>query len=451
MPQLDTITAIATPLGLGGIGIIRLSGPQSWAIGLQLTSLTTPQPRYVYFRSLNHPHSGEKLDEGCVTFFQSPASYTGEDVVEIQVHASPLILKLILEATLALGARLAQAGEFTKRAFIHGKLDLTKAESVIDLIHAQSNQAHAVALNHLKGGLYKQITLMRSRLMRLLEQMEGSIDFPEEVEAIERPYLKSELTQITKTLQHMIRLQDFGKHIQLGVQCVIVGKPNVGKSSLFNQILGENRAIISPIAGTTRDFLEAQIELGGLLFRLIDTAGVRKTTDMIEHLGVKKVHTLLQKADVVLWMVDSSLPLSPEDMAIYDKIKRKKNLYLLLNKSDKKQTIQLPEILKNLPQLALSAKKGLHIQALKDRLYQDFSEKTQHLDHGLLCNVRQLHCIKEVKKALSQLLTSLTQGFEDAMLVIDLKQAILHLGEVTGEAMTEEVLDGVFSRFCVGK
>lgn len=450
MPQLDTISAIATPLGLGGIGIIRLSGSESWPIALQLTSLShPPQPRFVYLSTLSH--ANQKIDECCITFFKGPSSYTGEDVVEIQVHASPFILKLVLGATLELGARLATPGEFTKRAFIYGKLDLTKAESVIDLIHAENGQAHAVALNHLKGSLYKQISTMRQQLMSLLEQMEGSIDFPDEIDAIDRSHLKDTLKDVSKAIHRMIKLQDFGKHIVSGVNCVIVGKPNVGKSSLFNQFLGENRAIISPIAGTTRDFLEARIELGGLIFKLIDTAGFRKATDSIEHLGISKVRKLIQQADAILWVVDSSTPLNEEDLAIYNKIKHKNHLTMILNKCDKKQKIRLqPDMLKR-ETIAISAKKGLHLDQLKAHLHKNFVEKIDQADTSLLCNIRQLHCLKETYKNMTHLLTSLDQGFEDAMLVIDLKYAILHLGELTGEEVTEEVLDGVFSRFCVGK
>ncbi len=452
----ETICAIATPLGTGGIGIIRLSGPLALSIGQALFSSsafnTAPTPRYVYYGAILHPVTRHPLDEGCMVYFQGPQSYTGEDVVEIQGHSSPFILKTILQACLDSGARLATKGEFTKRAFIHGKMDLTKAESVIDLIHAHSSQAQSVALDHLKGSLHGHIQALRKSLMLLLEHMEGSIDFPDEIEPLDRTHLQEQLQLSYDKIHRILHLQDFGKHIRSGVLCVIVGKPNVGKSSLLNQFLGENRAIVSQIAGTTRDFIEADIELGGLTFRLIDTAGVREAQDTLERLGIKKVKALIEKADVVLWVVDGSQPLDATDEAIYKKIKHKKT-YWIVNKCDKPQRLHPKAYswIKKLDPLLLSAKKGLALETLKKCLYEDFSKKTDAIDLGLLCNVRQSHCLAQAHAALSSLITSLRMGFEDAVLAIDLKQTLLQLGEITGDSVTEEVLDGVFSRFCVGK
>ncbi len=450
---MNTIAAISTPLGIGGVGVIRLSGPKALSITEKLLEKPrTLSPRYVHFSRLIHPVKKILLDEGCIIFFQGPASYTGEDVVEFHLHGNPIVLKAVLDVLLECGATLAGPGEFTKQAFINGKLDLTKAEAVGDIIHAKNSAEYGVAVGHLKGKLYTQIRKLRAGLMLLLEQMEGSIDFPEEVDAIERPVLMTTMAEYLQHLQQLLDLQDFGKTIHHGVQCVIVGKPNVGKSSLLNGLIGEERAIVSTIAGTTRDFIDVQIELGGVRFEFIDTAGIRKANDKIEHLGIKKITQLLKKADVILWVVDQSRPFDAEDEAIYLKLKNKKNVWLLKNKQDKKEKLKLPfSIPKSWKTTSLSLKKEQTISELKQLLYSEFSEKLKDVDLDMLCNSRQMDCLKKSADRLRHLCSSAEAGFEDAMLVIDLKEAVLALGELTGDDVTEEVLDGVFARFCVGK
>ncbi len=449
----DTIAAIATPPGLGGIGIIRISGPDT----IQIVSKIFPKendltPRHVYYGDIRHPVTGDILDEACVIYFKAPQSFTGEDVAEIQTHAGPYILNSILASILEIGARLAFQGEFTKRAFLNGKIDLTKAESIIDLIHAKNAKSHQVALAHHKGALYTHISAIRLTLMTLLEQMEGSIDFPEEVDSIDKFELKAQIKTILNTLSHILTLQDFGKLATGGINCLIVGEPNAGKSSLFNQLLGQNRSIVTPVAGTTRDFIDGQIELGGLTFNLIDTAGYREATDYIESLGIKRISQLVKKAHVILWVIDQSRSFSDTYLPLMAKIK-KKPLYLILNKSDLKKRTFIDQIddMARWPVIHTSAKKNSGLDQLKERLYTDFVSKFQHIDLDLICNVRQVHCLKEVQLHLNHLKEALDLGFEDDIMAIDLKSAILKLGEITGEEITEEVLDGIFSRFCVGK
>jgi tRNA modification GTPase len=456
--ELDTIVAIATPPGIGSIGIIRLSGPQALKIGQKLCpgqSLTTP--RYVYFGHIINPITHSALDEACILYFKGPQSYTGEDCVEIQSHGSYFVLQQILEISSHYGARLALPGEFTKRAFLHGKLDLTKAESIIDLIHSTTEKAHAVALSHIQGKLYTRIQACRGQLCRIFEQIEGSIDFPDEVEGINRDEVLHFLDTTCNELGQIIDLQDLGEQVRHGINCVIVGKPNVGKSSLFNTLVGTDRAIVTDIPGTTRDYLEAAFKLGGMTFKLYDTAGVRESDDYIEHLGIEKMQTLLHTADIVMWVVDSTYPFSEEDHRILNLIKRLPLGILLINKSDQhgqlNGQLNLNEITvpSQWPQFTISTKTNQGIETMKQFLYDHFIKKAERVDLSLLCNIRQVTCIQGAITAMDHMKEGVTAGVEDDILALDLKNAILKLGEVTGDEFTEEVLDGIFSRFCVGK
>ena len=363
-------------------------------------------------------------------------------------------MQSVLSVLLALDVRLADPGEFTKRAVVNGKMDLTQAESVIELIHSKSMYAQRVSLAHLRGSLFKRISLLRAGLMRYMEQIEGSIDFPDEVDAVDRIGMIASIEKSVSDLSHLLRAQDFGKWIQGGVQCVIVGRPNVGKSSLLNALLGESRSIVTSIPGTTRDFIDAQILLGGVTFSFVDTAGVRsETTDVIELLGMRRIKALIRSSDVVLWVVDGSVPLQPDDYRILEQIKRKARLYVIVNKSDKRQRVDLSglEFKKNTRMIAMSTKKQHGLGELKEALRHDFVERLERLDVSLMCNVRQVAALRLVRDQLKHLLAQYVLGAVDDALSIDLKGAILKLGEVTGDDVTEEVLDGIFSRFCVGK
>ncbi|MEK7298263.1 MAG: tRNA uridine-5-carboxymethylaminomethyl(34) synthesis GTPase MnmE, partial [Candidatus Margulisiibacteriota bacterium] len=334
---LDTIVAIATPPGAGAVGIVRISGVQ--AVVLTQRLLRTREaltPRCAYFRRLHHPVFGETIDEAVVLFFKGPHSFTGEDVVELQTHGSMVVLRQLLSVLTECGARLAEPGEFTRRAFLNGKLSLDAAESVIDLIESTSTKSSQIALGRLKGKLYTVIGEIRAVLMRLLEQVEGSIDFPDEVEPLNRQVLRDAVSMADHRLGQVLAAQDFGQKVSEGISCVIVGQPNVGKSALLNAFCGESRAIVTAIAGTTRDFLTADIELGGLLFRLVDTAGIREGAGVVEKLGIRKVHTLLKQAHAVIWVVDRTRPFDSQDAKIFERIRRHRHVYILANKSDLK-------------------------------------------------------------------------------------------------------------------
>ena len=385
-------------------------------------------------------------------YFRGPNSYTGEDMVECHAHGNPLILSAIVTATLGLGAVLAKAGEFTTRAFLNGKLDLTQAEAVADLIHTQSEQGQRVALSHLKGHLFQVLTQHRTSLRLLLEHIEGSLDFPDEIPAPERSALRHALETLRIALQKLIQTQDYGKIIREGVTCAIIGKPNAGKSSLLNQLLGENRAIVSPIPGTTRDFIEANIQLGGMAFHVIDTAGVRdKTTDPIELLGIRKVRQIIKQADALLWVVDGSQKCGDDDLKLLRSFPKKIPVYLLLNKADKPQRFVPQTTARIHKQLSLCAKSGNGVSLLRDALHSDFTQHIPRDQQHMLCNARQIACLQESHAAIEAVLNTLDAGFECDALSYDMKTALMKLGEASGDAVTEEILDGIFARFCVGK
>lgn len=450
----DTIVAIATPMGLGGIGVVRLSGSESLAIAKRLFLFSgheVVKPRYAYFGKLVDFETQAVLDEACVLFFKGPASYTGEDTVEFQCHSSPYVLEKLVALCCLAGARLALPGEFTRQAFMNGKLDLTQVEGVVDLIHSSTQKAHAVSLNHVQGHLHTVIASFRNGLMRELEQVDASLDFPEEVDPVDRVSFKETLLTFQATLDDIIKNQDFGAYIFAGVRCVIVGKPNAGKSSLFNALVGSERAIVTEIEGTTRDYLEVPITLGGVMFRVIDTAGVRESQDYIEYLGIQKIHELLDKADVVLFVQDGSRPLDDNDKAVMQKIAHKSLIYCVTNKADLTQVIGAPQDLVCARQFLLSTVTSVGIAELKQALYTDFVETIERMNLDLVCTVRQLDCLKKVHMLVGDLLAGLEQGSDDASLAIDIRKAVEILGEVTGDVLNEEVLDGIFARFCIGK
>lgn len=447
----DTITAIATPPGIGGVGIIRVSGPDSLAIGLKITQKESLTPRYAHFSKL-YDDNNTLVDEGCVLYFKGPHSYTGDDCIEIQTHASPFILKTLLSATVTLGARIATGGEFTKRAFINGKLSLSQAESVIDLIHASSEKSHAVALNHLQGSLFNQLSHYRHDLLTLLENIEASIDFPDEVDPINRDNTKAQIDSLLTTITSIIDLQDYGKVVHSGVNCVIVGKPNVGKSSLFNAFLGDERAIVTDIEGTTRDYIEANIELGGIRFNLFDTAGVRESDDYIEHLGVQKIQDLITKADLVFWVIDTTRPLTENDHKVFEHIKAKDNIIILFNKIDiQSEHPKLPNACDTFTSFDISAQKPETLNGIKTYLKTTFVDQFENADLDMICNIRQVDALKRCKTFLESFKSSLSDQLLDDMLSVDLRKIIEILGEVTGDDLTEEMLDNIFSRFCIGK
>ena len=449
----DTITAIATPLGVGGVGIIRLSGPEALVLGqLVFSGLTEVVPRMVHFGQVVHPDSGQVLDEGCFIYFKGPHSFTGEDVVELQLHSNPALLQRILTLLIEKGARLATGGEFTKRAFIHGKMSLEKAESIIDLIHADSTQAQDVALSHFDGKLFKHLAGYRAQLMLALEQVEASIDFPDEVETLDKADFLAVLSGLQAHVREVIALEDYGRVVRDGISCAIVGRPNVGKSSFLNHVLGHERAIVSGQAGTTRDYIEADVAFEGLRLRFVDTAGIRESSDDIERSGIEKLADVLKLSDCVLWLCDGSEPLTTEDHAVKQALSACKTVVVVLTKSDKGAVVAPSDALfSGYSVFPLSNMTGTGVLDVKQHIAKLFTESIDRENLSLLCNVRQIACLKSLDASLVSMRRACEDLLPDDMLSVDLKAAIETLGELTGDALTEEVLDGIFSRFCIGK
>jgi tRNA modification GTPase len=455
----DTIAAISTPLGPGGIGIVRISGPQARAIAQQIfrrkKGRASILPQRLTLGEIFRPEDQTVLDEVLLVYMAQPKTYTREDVVEIQCHSGALILKEILQTVLNCGARLAEPGEFTKRAFLNGRLDLTQAEAVMDLIHSQTRRALDLANRQLSGRLAAKIKGLRESLWDLLTRMEAGIDFPEE----EIPELPPE--EVTTSLQAavdelaaLLHTYEEGKRVRYGITAVIVGKPNVGKSSLLNALLKEDRAIVTPFPGTTRDIIEEAVAIQGIPVRLIDTAGLRPAQDPIEEEGVRRTRECLAAADLVLWVVDGSAPLTGDDLDILPLVEGKKTIGVL-NKNDLPQHLRVEDLQVHLPRvpcIPLSALQGTGLERLKEAMERMILDGQDHpAGEVILSNLRHQQALTEARKALIQALEAMRNRLPDEFVVADLRQGLEALGEMTGDSISEDVLDRIFDQFCIGK
>ena len=450
----DTIVALASPLGIAAIGIIRLSGSES--LNYLKACFILPESHSsnkVYVGYFSNPEKNEHIDQICAVYFKNPASYTGEDSVEIHCHSSIYVINTIIQTLIQLGARLAAPGEFSKRAYINGKLSLTQSESVIDLIHSETKLQHQISLNRVEGKLLKHIQSIRSQLLLILEQVEGSIDFPDEVPPIDKDLVKKVFADINQNLLHIITMQDLGKTVSDGVQCLLIGKPNTGKSSLFNALLGENRSIVTDIPGTTRDYISETFIYNDIHFHLYDTAGLRESEDVIEYLGMEKIQSLISKSALILWVCDYESGITNDDQRVFNQIKDHPKLGLILNKADKKKPSQNQLITEASPLFSYSCSSfdESAITQLKQLIYDNTVLSFQNSDLEFMCNIRQQACLKQLLGLTQALSTAIQQSSPDDMLAIDLRQCVECCSEFTGDSITEEVLDGIFSRFCVGK
>lgn len=452
-PNLDTITAIITPQGPGAVAILRISGEQAISALHALTpDKPIPPARYMANRTL-YTATGDPIDAACVVVFQCPASFTGEDVVELHIHASSVVIQKLRTTVYQMGIREAKPGEFTKRAFLNGKLDLTQAEGIIELIEAESDWAHLSAINHVQGRLNQWIETIRNALTRLLEVVNGHLDFPDEIPPLDPESTIQKIKSLRNTLAKAVQTQDHGERIQRSIRCLIVGQPNVGKSSLFNALLGHNRAIVTRLPGTTRDYITATTQLGGYQFEWTDSAGIRHTRNQIEAAGIRKIKPLMLATDLIIWVQDQTKPTTAADIQLMQTLKRtKKPVWRLINKSDlKTRRIRPSGFPESWPVLPLSTRSPNGLDALNHQLTQTFQPIKQS-DLALVCNARQRACLSQLLACLSHMHTTLTHTMDDMdLLAFDLKTAIHHCSEMTGDAITETVLDGIFSRFCVGK
>jgi tRNA modification GTPase len=455
----DTIAAIATPPGTGAIGIIRLSGPQSRDIASLIFRPSNKTGSFdshrLYHGDIISPDTGRVIDEVLISFMMKPHSYTGEDVLEINCHGGAFILQSVLSEVVKAGARLAKPGEFTKRAFLNDRIDLSQAEAVAETIMAQTDTALDLAVSRLKGDLAGKIETLRRAIVDILAGLETSIDFSDEdVEIGNSGSAAKDIAVIVDELSRLALTYEEGRIYRDGINAVIAGRPNVGKSSLLNRLLGEKRAIVTTMPGTTRDFIEETISIKGVPVKLTDTAGIREPQNIVEKEGVDLVWEKLSQADVVIVAVDGSECLTREDIDIIEWCKAKK-FFVVINKTD------LPHVLdeKALADLApdimqpiwVSAKHGDGIPALKDAIHSLVLNGPDFGHTLTVSNIRHKVAIERTKDLLSKAGESILQGLSPEFSAFDIRQALESLGEVAGETVTEEVLDRIFSTFCIGK
>ncbi len=450
----DTIVALATPHGIGAIGIIRLSGSKAIEIVNQLfpaKDLNKQNSHTIHVGFLKE--DGKTLDEVVVSLYKNPRSYTGEDVVEISCHGSPYIQEQVMNAIVAKGARLAKPGEFTQRAFLKGKLDLTQAEAVADLIASNTEASRNTALHNIRGGFSTVLQELREQLIQFSALIELELDFSEEdVEFADRTKFYKLIHESQKITDDLLQSFQLGNVIKNGVNVAIVGKPNAGKSTLLNTLLNENRAIVSEIAGTTRDTIEEVINIDGILFRLIDTAGIRESTDVIELIGVERSLEKMSTADVVLYLFDvkeESLPLLQAALAL---VKEQNSRYLLIgNKVDQLGEEVARQKFTGEDVLFISAKEHLHINLLKQRLVDKVIAGQVNTENTIVTNARHYEALKEVASSLADISKGLDERISGDLLSLDIRRCLHYLGEITGEITNEDRLDYIFSKFCIGK
>ena len=457
---METIAAISTATGSGGIGIIRMSGDKCFEIlkkifiSSQELILEDIKGYTIKYGYIINTETKEKIDEVLVSFFKNPKSYTRENMCEINSHGGIVVERKILEECLKNGAELAEPGEFTKRAFLNGKMDLSQAEAVGDLITAQNEYALKSSVSQLKGNVKEKISNIRQKIIYHTAFIETALDDPEHISVDGYgDKLKITVVEFLVDISHLLDSCDDGRILKEGIQTVIVGKPNAGKSSVLNVLLGEERAIVTDIAGTTRDTLEESIQIKGIPLNIIDTAGIRDTNDLIEKIGVDKAKDLLTKADLVLYVVDTSDPLTKDDEEIMELIEDKQTI-VLLNKADLDQVVKVSDLKeKGFEQIVqISAKEQTGIEELY-QLIQDifFEGHVSFNDEIYLTNMRHKTEVSEALKSLAMVLQSIEDGMPEDFFSIDLLDAYEHLGFITGESVGEDLVNEIFAEFCMGK
>jgi tRNA modification GTPase len=465
----DTIAAISTPLGEGGIGIVRISGKDAIRIAEKIFSAegrsasggkgdkpTSQIPSHrVTYGEIADPDTGEVIDEVLLTIFVAPKSYTAEDLVEISCHGGQLVLTKVLEQTLKCGARLAEPGEFTLRAFLNGRIDLSQAEAVAEVIRAKTDLGLRVGMRHLKGDLSEQINSYRDKLINILARLEVEIDFSDEdIESLDRDKVLEEMESIQKELEQLLATYNEGKILREGMNVVIVGKPNVGKSSLLNALLKEDRAIVTPIPGTTRDVISEFANFKGIPVRLVDTAGYRISKDVIELEGIRRTKIEINEADLLLLVMDTSSEINQEDLDLEKQLKDR-NYLIVFNKIDiaPLELIRINQKKINESLIALvSALNGEGLEQLKERIVSSSmisqKEKTQGV---LISSLRHKEALNRAKKSLSLAINSLKKNMSPEFVALDVKAGLDAIGEVVGKTVTDDILNKIFSEFCIGK
>lgn len=459
--DIDTISAVATAPGEGGIGIIRLSGNKAVDIvenlfrGVNGKKISAALSHQVVYGYIIEPDSEKTVDEVLVLIMRAPRSYTREDVVEIHCHGGSAPLKKILDLTLTSGARLAEPGEFTKRAFLNGRLDLAQAEAVIDIIRAKTDASLKMAVGHLAGSLSGKIRELRQEILRMIAHLEAAIDFPEEdIEELAARDVAVALSSTVTQVDGLLATAQTGRILREGLETVIIGKPNVGKSSLLNALLGEQRAIVTDIPGTTRDIIEEYVNIRGIPLKIVDTAGIRDTVDVVEKIGVERARQIMSRADLILLLLDSSQPLSDEDREILDMLADKQAV-VLVNKSDLPPCLPLDEVMaivqkKKLLKISVAEGTGLSEleQIIVDMVY---SGQVSQNEGTFVNNVRHANLLQQARNHLEEVLETIESGMPSDCIVIDLRAAWETLGEITGDTVGEDIVAQIFSQFCIGK
>jgi tRNA modification GTPase len=454
--QGDTIAAIATPVvpQQGSVGIVRLSGEEALSIAKTLFHAPGQQvwaSHRILYGYVRHPETQKVVDEALLLIMQSPRSYTKEDVVEFHCHGGIIPVQQVLQLCIEQGARLAQAGEFTLRAFLNGRIDLTQAESIAELVGAKSPQAGEMALAGLQGKLAQPIRELRSTCLDILAEVEARVDFADELPPLDEQEIQQQVKTVLENVEYFLSTADQGELLRTGVKVAIVGRPNVGKSSLLNAWSRSDRAIVTDLPGTTRDVVESQLVVGGIPVEVLDTAGIRETEDQVEKIGVARSRSAAQKADLILHTIDAQMGWTKEDDLIYEQIKDRP-LILVINKTDLAPASQVsyPEAITTIVATAVTEPQGIDdLEAAILSLVQKGNLNAANSDYAI--NQRQAAALTRAKTALQHVLETIDQGLPFDFWTIDLRSAIRALGEITGEEVTESMLDRIFSRFCIGK
>ena len=449
---MSTIVALATPLGKSAIAIIRLSGEKSLEIAKRLTGKTDFKPRYANLQRIYDPQTAEIIDEVVLTYFPAPKSFTGEDVIEISCHGAPIVIRQILDACLLLGARIAEPGEFSLRALMNGKMNLTQVEAIRDLIEAQTLAAARQSLRQMQGEISNRLQPLKNKLLDVIVILESALEFVEDdLPEYQAEGIKANLVEIISDLEKMVSTFKAGRLLRQGLKVALAGRPNVGKSSLFNALVGYERAIVTSIAGTTRDSISEEFSIEGIPISLIDTAGLRETEDLVESIGVERTRKTLADADLVLVVLDSSEYLMQDDREILKEAESLCHL-AVVNKIDIKKFDLKEELLSSGRKVVeVSAKTGEGLEALKKAILEPFQQYELDDKGFLITNARHADLLQRAKDELERSLELFESGASEEIVLVGLHNAMKFLGQITGEVTTEDMLSRIFSTFCIGK
>ncbi|HEI2166678.1 TPA: tRNA uridine-5-carboxymethylaminomethyl(34) synthesis GTPase MnmE [Staphylococcus aureus] len=458
--DLDTITNISTPMGEGAIGIVRLSGPQAVEIADKLYKgkhLLNDVPSHtINYGHIIDPESKEVVEEVMVSVLRAPKTFTREDIIEINCHGGILTINRVLELTMTYGARMAEPGEFTKRAFLNGRIDLSQAEAVMDFIRSKTDRASKVAMNQIEGRLSDLIKKQRQSILEILAQVEVNIDYPEydDVEDATTEFLLEQSKEIKQEINRLLDTGAQGKIMREGLSTVIVGKPNVGKSSMLNNLIQDNKAIVTEVAGTTRDVLEEYVNVRGVPLRLVDTAGIRETEDIVEKIGVERSRKALSQADLILFVLNNNEALTQEDYTLYEVVKNE-DVIVIVNKMDLEQNIDINEVkdmIGDTPLIQTSMLKQEGIDELEIQIRDlFFGGEVQNQDMTYVSNSRHISLLKQARQTIQDAIDAAESGVPMDMVQIDLTRTWEILGEIIGETASDELIDQLFSQFCLGK